>query len=362
MSVAFHRPEMLFGETYTFSLRGDAIMTRTLEKVYQLIRQVAYLVMLPLVIAQAASAQDPLPSWRDSDVKRTIVQFVERVTLPGTVDFVPEEQRIAVFDNDGTLWSEQPMYVQMAFALDRVKSLGKERPELLEKPLFQAIATGNREYLSKVGERDVVELVIETHAKMSTEEFEKIAKEWIATAKHPVYQRPYTECVYVPMLEMLGYLSSKQFKTFIVSGGGIDFMRPWVESVYGIPPEQVIGSSVKMQYELRDSIPTLMRLPEIDFIDDKSGKPVGIQRHIGRRPILAVGNSDGDYEMLQYVTSGKGPSLGVFIHHTDANREVAYDRRSIFGRLDRGLDDASQNGWHIVDMQRDWERVFIFQQ
>ena len=306
-------------------------------------------------------AEDPLPSWRDGEVKQSIVQFVDRVTTPGAVDFVPPPQRVAVFDNDGTLWSEQPMYVQMAFVLDRVKVVAKERPELLEKKLFNAIARGDREALNQLSERDIVELVIETHANMSVADFDRIAKDWIATAKHPIYQRPYTDCVYVPMVELLSYLRTKEFKTFIVSGGGVDFMRPWAETVYGIPPEQVIGSSVKMRYELRDSLPSIMRLPEIDFVDDKSGKPIGIQRHIGRKPIFAFGNSDGDYEMLEYVTAGEKPTLGLLLHHTDAIREVAYDRQSHFGRLNRGLDDADSKGWIVVDMQRDWERVFAFQ-
>jgi hypothetical protein len=253
------------------------------------------------------------------------------------------------------------MYVQMAFVLDRAKLLAEKRPELLNKKSIRAIVDGDRSYLSQLTESEIVELVVETHANMSTDEFDKIVKDWIATAKHPVYQRPYTECVYVPMVELLEYLRAKEFKTFIVSGGGIDFMRPWVESVYGIPPEQVIGSQGKLRYELRESVPTIMRLPGIDFVDDKGGKPVGIQRHIGRRPILAFGNSDGDYEMLEYVTAGKGTVLGLLLHHTDAKREVAYDRDSHFGRLSRGLDDAATKGWQIVDMQRDWAEVFSFQ-
>lgn len=337
-------------------------MLQTSSTIRKIVQHVVFLVVVSQSISLSVlQSQDPLPTWHGGNTKQAIVQFVEKVTTPGSAEFVPPEQRVAVFDNDGTLWSEQPMYVQLAFALDRVKVLANERPELLEKNLFRAIATGDHEYLRKISEREVVELVIETHANMSTDEFDKIVKDWIVTAEHPVYRRPYKECVYMPMVELLEYLRSKQFKTFIVSGGGIDFMRPWVESVYGIPPEQVIGSSVKLRYQLRDAEPVIMRLPEIDFVDDKSGKPVGIQRHIGRRPILAFGNSDGDYEMLQYTTSGAGTRLGVLIHHTDAKREVAYDRQSHFGRLNRGLDDAAKNGWIIVDMQRDWEQVFSFQ-
>ena len=327
----------------------------------QLILQVAIWFSLFHITLCSLQAQEALPSWREGASKKAIVDFVERVTTAGSADFVPPEQRIAVFDNDGTLWSEQPMYVQMAFALDRVKILAEKKPELLDNKMFKAIVTHDREALKQISERDVLELVMETHANMSTAEFDQIVKDWITTAKHPVYKKPYTECVYVPMLELLKYLRAKQFKTFIVSGGGIDFMRPWVETVYGVPPEQVIGSSVKLRYELRGTEPVIMRLPEIDFIDDKSGKPVGIQRHIGRRPILAFGNSDGDYEMLQYTTSGAKTALGVLIHHTDSKREVAYDRESHFGKLNRGLDDAATNGWVVVDMQQDWEQVFSFQ-
>jgi phosphoglycolate phosphatase-like HAD superfamily hydrolase len=337
-------------------------MNRSILSTFQLVVQAAFLgIVLQPICEHLLHAQDPLPSWRESESKKAILKFVERVTATGTEDFVPPEHRIAVFDNDGTLWSEQPMYVQMAFVLDRAKLLAKDRPELLEKKSIRAIVDGDRSYLSQMTESELVELVVETHANMSTDEFEKIVKDWIATAKHPVYQRSYTECVYVPMVELLAYLRAKQFKTFIVSGGGIDFMRPWVESVYGIPSEQVIGSQGKLRYELRDSVPTIMRLPGIDFVDDKGGKPVGIQRHIGRRPILAFGNSDGDYEMLEYVTAGKGPTLGLLLHHTDGTREAAYDRESHFGRLSRGLDAATKKGWQIIDMQRDWGQVFRFQ-
>lgn len=327
----------------------------------QLILQVAIWLSVFHISLCSLQAQEALPGWREGASKKAIVDFVERVTTAGSADFVPPEQRIAVFDNDGTLWSEQPMYVQMAFALDRVKIVAEKKPELLDNKMYKAIAAHDREALKQINERDVMQLVMETHANMSTAEFDQIVKDWIATARHPVYKKPYTECVYVPMVELLKYLRAKHFKTFIVSGGGIDFMRPWVETVYGVPPEQVIGSSVKLRYEMRGTEPVIMRLPEIDFVDDKSGKPLGIQRHIGRQPILAFGNSDGDYEMLQYVTAGKKPSLGVLLHHTDAEREVAYDRASHFGKLNRGLDDAATNGWVIVDMQQDWANVFSFQ-
>jgi hypothetical protein len=310
------------------------------------------------LVAQSASAESPLPSWNDSPAKQAILAFVKRVTDPNGDDFVPQAERIAVFDNDGTLWSEQPMYVQLAFAIDRVKALADKHPEWQSEAPFSAVLAGDFQALAAAGERGLAQLIMATHAGMTTDQFDTIVKEWLATARHPIYQRPYTECVYQPMLELLDYLRANGFKTYIVSGGGVEFMRPWVEQVYGVPPQQVIGSSIKLRYELRAGEPVLVRLPEIDFIDDKAGKPVGIHRRIGRRPILAAGNSDGDFEMLEYTTAGRGPSLGLLIHHTDADREVAYDRQSHFGRLDRGLDVAPARGWSVVDMQRDWRRVF----
>jgi hypothetical protein len=309
-------------------------------------------------LPRVALAQEPLPSWNASPRKQAIIDFVKRATTIGTPDFVPPGARIAVFDNDGTLWSEQPMYVQLAFAIDRVKALAPKHPEWKTQMPFSAVLSGDLKSLASSGERGLAELVMATHAGTTTDEFQAIVKEWIATAKHPVYQRPYTECVYQPMLELLQYLRTHEFKTFIVSGGGIEFMRPWVEEVYGIPPEQVIGSSIKVKYELRDGKPVLVRLPEIDFIDDKAGKPVGIHQKIGRRPILAVGNSDGDYEMLEYVTAGEGLRMGILVHHTDGEREVAYDRASPFGRLDKGLANAADLGWQIIDMRSDWKQVF----
>lgn len=299
-----------------------------------------------------------LPSWNDSESKQAIVSFVERVTNSESPDFVPPNERIAVFDNDGALWSEQPMYVQLAFALDRVKVLAEQNPEWREKQPFKAALEGDIKTLAESGERGLMELFMTTHAGMTTDEFAAIVSDWLATARHPRYQRPYTQCVYQPMLELLAYLRENEFKTFIVSGGGVEFMRPWVEEVYGIPPEQVVGSSIKVKYEVRDGQPVLIRLPEIDLIDDKAGKPVGIHKYIGSRPIMAFGNSDGDYEMLQYVTLGPGPRFGMIIHHTDAERETAYDRQSHIGRLDKALDDAEKYGWVIVDMKNDWNRIF----
>ena len=314
--------------------------------------------LVVLCLSSLSVAQQSLPSWNDGKTRQAIEAFVERVTTPGSADFVPPAERIAVFDNDGTLWSEQPMYVQLAFALDRVKALAPEHPEWKEQAPFNAVLSGDLKALGAAGERGLMELILATHAGMTSDEFEKVVKDWIATAKHPVYQRPYTECVYQPMRELLEYLRAHEFKTYIVSGGGIEFMRPWSEAVYGIPPEQVIGTSIKLKYVLQDGRPVLVRLPEIDFIDDKAGKPVGIHRQIGRRPIFAAGNSDGDFEMLEYTTAGEGARFGLLLHHTDGQRETAYDRQSPFGRLDKALDGAPQRGWTVIDMRQDWKLVF----
>jgi hypothetical protein len=314
--------------------------------------------LVVLCLSSLSVAQQSLPSWNDGKTRQAIEAFVERVTTPGSADFVPPAERIAVFDNDGTLWSEQPMYVQLAFALDRVKALAPEHPEWKEQAPFNAVLSGDLKALGAAGERGLMELILATHAGMTSDEFEKVVKDWIATAKHPVYQRPYTECVYQPMRELLEYLRAHEFKTYIVSGGGIEFMRPWSEAVYGIPPEQVIGTSIKLKYVLQDGRPVLVRLPEIDFIDDKAGKPVGIHRQIGRRPIFAAGNSDGDFEMLEYTTAGEGARFGLLLHHTDGQRETAYDRQSPFGKLDKALDAAPQRGWTVIDMRQDWKLVF----
>lgn len=309
------------------------------------------------VFAQA----DLLPSWNAGPAKASITNFVSRVTTQGGPDFVGPAARIAVFDNDGTLWAEQPMYFQLAFAIDRVKAMAAKHPEWKDKQPFKALLTGDMKTVAASGEHGLVEIVMATHAGITTAEFEKIVIDWINTARHPRFKRPYTELIYQPMLELINYLRANQFKTFIVSGGGIEFMRPWTERVYGIPPEQVVGSSIKTKYEVRDGKPALMRLAQVDFIDDKAGKPVGINSHIGRRPIAAFGNSDGDYEMLQWTTSGPGPRFGLIVHHTDAEREYAYDRHSRVGKLDKGLDDAKANNWTIVDMKNDWKKVFQFE-
>lgn len=305
-----------------------------------------------------AQAMDPLPSWNDGKSKQSIVQFVEEVTREGGANYVPVEQRIATFDNDGTLWVEQPMYTQLFFALDRVKELAPLHPEWKTQEPFASLLKGDMQGALSGGMKSVGEIVMATHAGMTTEEFEEIVTDWLATARHPVTKRPYTEMVYQPMLELLDYLRANEFKTFIVSGGGIEFMRPWTQAVYGIPPEQVVGSSIKTRFEMREGKAVLLRLPELNFNDDKEGKPVGINLHIGQRPIAAFGNSDGDLQMLQYATSGEAAGFALLVHHTDAAREWAYDRKSSVGRLDKGLDEAKAKGWTVVDMKQDWKLIY----
>jgi len=307
-----------------------------------------------------SAQRETLPSWYDGPSKSAITEFVRRVTTEGAPGMVPPAERIAVFDNDGTLWSEQPAYFQLLFAIDRVKQLAPQHPEWRTTPLFKAVLDGDMHALAESGEQGLVELIMTTHAGMTTDEFEDIVRQWITTAHHPTTGRPYTEMVYQPMLELLGYLRDNGFKTYIVSGGGIEFMRVFAEEVYGIPPEQVIGSSIETEFEMRDGTPVLVRLPKINFVNDKAGKPIGIQQHIGRRLIAAFGNSDGDLQMLQWTAAGAGPRFCLYVHHTDAEREWAYDRGSAIGRLDKGLDEARANGWTVVDMKKDWNRVFPF--
>jgi phosphoglycolate phosphatase-like HAD superfamily hydrolase len=321
------------------------------------------LIAIALVCALAmtttiAHAADSLPSWNDVAAKKSVVEFVAKVTKEGGPDFVPPAERIAVFDNDGTLWAEQPMYFQLFFALDRVKVLAPQHPEWKTKEPFASLLKGDVQGALAGGEPAIFQLVMATHAGMTTEEFEKIVTEWITTAKHPVTKRLYTEMIYQPMLEVLGYLRANGFKTFIVSGGGVEFMRPWTKTVYGIPPEQVVGSSGKLKFEMRDGKPTLMKLPELNFFDDKVGKPVGIQTYIGRRPVMAFGNSDGDQQMLEWTTAGSGARFALIVHHTDAEREWAYDRTSHIGKLDKAWDEAQANGWTVVDMKQDWKTIF----
>ena len=309
-----------------------------------------------------ARAADWLPSWNDGASKARIVDFVQSVTDPTSEHYVPPSERIAVFDNDGTLWIEQPMYFQLAFILDRVKALAPQHPEWQSQEPFKSVLAGDLAGVAAAGEHGLLEMMAATHAGMSADEFRSIVADWLETARHPRFERPYTELTYAPMRELLAYLRANGFKTFIVSGGGVEFMRVFSERVYGVPPEQVIGSSIHTKYEVRDGKPVIVRLPEIEFIDDKAGKPVGIHRYIGRRPILAFGNSDGDFEMLEYTTSAPGPRLGLIVHHDDGEREYAYDRKSSIGRLERGLDEAAQRGWVIVSMKGDWRRVYDAEQ
>jgi phosphoglycolate phosphatase-like HAD superfamily hydrolase len=313
-------------------------------------------------MAQTSTVGDPLPSWNEGTTKKAITDFVSRVTRSGGPDYVAPEQRVAAFDNDGTLWAEQPMYFQLAFAIDRVKTLAPQHPEWKTAQPFMAILDDDMVALGATGEKGMVELVAATHSGMTTDEFTKIVMNWIATARHPRFKRPYTELVYQPMVELLGYLRANGFKTFIVSGGGIEFMRPWVEKAYGIPPEQVVGSSGVTKFQIgTGGKPELMKEPGIEFVNDGPGKPVGINRFIGRRPLFAFGNSDGDLEMLQWTAASGGARFMGLVHHTDAEREFAYDRKSSFGHLDKALDEARAKGWCVVDMKMDWRRVFSFE-
>jgi hypothetical protein len=300
-----------------------------------------------------AQAPDPLGSWNEGKTKQSIMEFVKKTTTPGSPDFVPPAERIATFDNDGTLWTEKPMYVQLFFALDRVKELAPQHPEWKDKEPFAALLKGDVKAAMAGGQKAALEIVMATHAGMTTSDFEKIVKDWIATARHPQTRRLYTEMVYQPMLELLAFLRANGFKTFIVSGGGIEFMRPWADPVYGIPPEQIVGSSIKTKYEMRADGPVLVRLPEVNFIDDKDGKPIGINSHIGRRPLAAFGNSDGDIQMLEWATAGKGARLALLVHHTDAQREYAYDQGAV-----KALDEARKKGWTVVDMKQDWKAIY----
>ena len=320
-----------------------------------------------LLLTNAAFAADPLPSWNDTAPKKAIIAFVEKVTTVGSPDFVPEPERIATFDNDGTLWCEQPLPVQLYFALDRVKALAPQHPEWKTKEPFASLLKGDLKGAMAGGERGLLEILMATHAGMTTVEFEQIVKDWIATAKHPKTGKLFTEMVYQPMLELLAYLRANGFKSFIISGGGIEFMRPWAERVYGIPPEQVVGSSIKTKFEMRDGKPVLVRLPELNFNDDKDGKPIGINRHIGRRPIMAFGNSNGDREMLEYTQGGSGARFELLVLHDDAAREFAYGpARGLpdvkLGAFPPALDaQAKQDGWTVVSMKDDWNRVFSFE-
>lgn len=309
-----------------------------------------------LILAFSSVQADPLPSWNEGASKSAILQFVQRATEEGGPHFVPPEERIATFDNDGTLWSEHPIYFQLFFAIDRVKQLASSHPEWNTTQPFQAVLENDMKTLGASGEKGIFEIIMSTHAGMTTAEFEQIVTDWLATAKHPRFDRPFTDLIYQPMLELLTYLRANGFKTFIVSGGGIEFMRPWTQKVYGIPPEQVVGSSIKTKFEIIDGKPKLIRLAEMNFIDDKEGKPVGINEHIRRRPIIAFGNSDGDIQMLEWATG-----FQALVHHTDAVREYAYDRDTSIGRLDKGLDLAKKRNWTVIDMKNDWKVIYPFE-
>jgi phosphoserine phosphatase len=322
------------------------------------IRPLIALVAILVVSPAFAQEPDPLPSWNDGPNKQAILDFVTKVTEPESGDYVSPEDRIATFDNDGTLWVEQPVYTQLVFALDRVKELAPEHPEWKEEQPFKAVLEGDMKTLAASGEKGIAQLVAATHAGMTPEEFQQIVSDWLATAKDKRFDRRYTTLVYQPMLELLSYLREKGFTTYIVSGGGIEFVRNFSEPVYGIEPAQVVGSSIKTKYEVVDGVPTVMRLAELNFIDDKDGKPIGITEHIGQRPIAAFGNSDGDYQMLDWTTAGEGARFGLIVHHTDAEREYAYDRDSHIGRLDKALTDAPEKGWVVVDMKNDWKEIF----
>ena len=313
-------------------------------------------IVVVFLYAATAQAADPLPSWNDGPTKQAIITFVMETTEQGSPSFVPPAERIATFDNDGTLWAEKPMYVQLFFALDRVKTLAPKHPEWKTREPFASLLKGDVKKALAGGEKSILEIVMATHAGMTTDQFETIVKEWIATAKHPQTKRSFTEMVYQPMLELLTYLRANDFKTYIVSGGGIEFMRPWSERVYGVPPEQVVGSSIKTKYAIQNGKPVLVRLAKINFIDDKTGKPVGINEHIGRRPIAAFGNSDGDMQMLEWATAGNGARLAMLVHHTDAKREYAYNKGT-----EKALVEAKSKSWTVIDMKKDWKQIFAFQ-
>ncbi|TPV35601.1 haloacid dehalogenase-like hydrolase [Paucihalobacter ruber] len=304
---------------------------------------------------------DPLPSWNDGDTKKAIVDYVNAVTDEGSENYIPVSERIATFDNDGNLWSEQPVYFQLFFAIDRIKALAPKNPEWKKIQPYQSVLENDMKTLMSYGEHGLMEIVMASHAGNTVDEFEQIVKDWLVTAKHPRFDRPYTDLVFQPMLELLNYLRDNDFKTFIVSGGGIEFIRPWVEEVYGIPKDQVVGSSIKTEFIIEEGVAQIKRLPAIDFIDDKAGKPLGIHKFIGRKPVFASGNSDGDLQMLQWTDSNPYRSFQLYLHHTDSIREWAYDRTSSVGKLDKGLDEASEKGWTVIDMKNDWKVIYPFE-
>ncbi|MEY3230795.1 MAG: hypothetical protein RL689_884 [Planctomycetota bacterium] len=308
-------------------------------------------------IGCATRRPDPLPSWNEGPAKRSIIDFVAKVTTPGSPDFVPPAERLAVFDNDGCLWSEQPVYFQLLFAMDRVRAMAADRPQWREEEPFASLLKGDLQGVAAQGEKAIAAIVAATHAGMTTEEFAAVAREWFKTARHPTTGRPYQGMVFQPMLEVLTHLRAKGFRTCIVSGGGVEFIRAYAEETYGVRPEEIIGSTDKLKVEWREGVPVLVKQPAIDFVDDKEGKVIAIQRHFGRRPVMAFGNSDGDLAMLQWTAAGAGPRFCLYVHHDDASREWAYDRASHIGRLDAGLDQAGARGWTVVSMKDDWRLV-----
>ncbi len=344
------------------TLKSKITKGKTTMITKQILRGIFTFVLALAFITQleAKTEVDALSSWKEGKTKQSIIDFVERVTDKNSPDFVPVSKRIATFDNDGTLWTEQPLYTQLLFAFDRVKAMAAEHPEWKNEEPFASLIKGDMKGVLAGGKESIVKIMAAAHVGMTTAEFKKIVEEWISTAKHPETNRLYTEMVYQPMLELLNYLRANDFKTYIVSGGGIEFMRPWTQKIYGIPPEQAIGSSIKIKYEVRDGKAVLVRLPEINFIDDNVGKPIAINQYISQRPIAAFGNSDGDLQMLQWTTQGDGARFALYVHHTDAKREWAYDRNASIGRLDKGLDEAKKHGWTVVDMKNDWKQIFPF--
>ncbi|MBN9514297.1 MAG: haloacid dehalogenase-like hydrolase [Alphaproteobacteria bacterium] len=319
-------------------------------------------ISLPALTSSARAQGDALPSWNDGPAKQSILDFVLRTTTVGSRDWIPVPERIATFDNDGTLWTEQPMYFQVMFAMDRVRAMAGRHPQWRTQEPFKSVLANDRDALAALGEKGLLEIVAATHTGLTTEEFRQIVLDWLATARHPRFKRPYTDLVFQPMLELLALLRANQFKTYIVSGGGIEFMRPWTERVYGIPPEQVVGSSGVTRYELRaNDRPVLLKEPKVQFIDDGPGKPEGINQYIGRRPVLAFGNSDGDQQMLEWTAAGAGARFMGLVHHTDAVREYAYDRQSAVGKLDKAWNEAVRRKWTVVDMKNDWKVIYPFE-
>ncbi|MGI9530922.1 HAD family hydrolase [Lutimonas sp.] len=304
---------------------------------------------------------DPLPSWNDVSSKRNIITYVEAVTSRNSEDFIPVKDRIATFDNDGNLWSEQPLYFQLFFAIDRVKALAVDHPEWKNTQPFQAVLENDMAELAKQGEHGLITLVMATHAGKTTDEFDQDVKQWIKNAKHPQKNVSYDQLVYQPMLELLQYLRDNGFKTYIVSGGGVDFMRAFVTDIYGIPEEQILGSRIKTSFDYNNGAPVIHRLPELDFIDDKEGKPLNIQKIIGKKPVFSSGNSDGDLQMMQWTASNSYKSFMLYVHHTDSIREWSYDRNSHIGKLDKGLDQARRDGWTVIDMKSDWKIIYPFE-